>query len=188
MVIGLMPVCSSQKQMVITLLSSRCWDRPTLLNTTTTINTLIIYRQKWDSTEERWLDFHMNLHFHVTVKYFLCLQMNDQKWNLQSIWKLLFVKYNISFYSFVLWVQRSVFVSLLLLVFLLCLFQGHPGLIGLIGPPGEPGEKGDRGLPGLQGTAGGKGDSVSQSLLEAVCFSKICSPFIGCDSHKIEAA
>lgn len=46
MVIGLMPACSSQKQMVISLPSSRCRDRPPLLNMMTTINTLIIYRQK----------------------------------------------------------------------------------------------------------------------------------------------
>lgn len=46
MVIGLMPACSSQKQMVITLPGSRCLDTAPLLNMTTTINTLIIYRQK----------------------------------------------------------------------------------------------------------------------------------------------
>lgn len=69
-------------------------------------------------------------------------------------------------------VLLSTFISILLsqlfvLYFLLCLLQGHPGLIGLIGPPGEPGEKGDRGLPGPQGTAGGKGDAVSQFLCQA---------------------
>lgn len=58
------------------------------------------------------------------------------------------------------------FVRYFFVVVVLCLLQGHPGLIGLIGPPGESGEKGDRGLPGSQGTAGGKGDAVSQSLCQ----------------------
>lgn len=43
----------------------------------------------------------------------------------------------------------------------MCVLQGHGGLIGLIGPPGEIGEKGDRGLPGNQGIQGPKGDEVS---------------------------
>lgn len=41
MVIGLMPAWS-QKQMVVTLRSRRCWDR-LLLNMTATINTIILY-------------------------------------------------------------------------------------------------------------------------------------------------
>lgn len=48
-------------------------------------------------------------------------------------------------------------------VSLICVLQGHGGLIGLIGPPGEIGEKGDRGLPGNQGIQGHKGDEVSTS-------------------------
>lgn len=45
-VIGLMPACSSQKQMAITLPSSMRRDTPPLLIMMTTINTLIIYRKK----------------------------------------------------------------------------------------------------------------------------------------------
>lgn len=51
MFIGLMPACSSKEQMAITLPGSNGQDRPPLLNTMTTINTLIIYRQKKDTAE-----------------------------------------------------------------------------------------------------------------------------------------
>lgn len=53
MVIGLLPAWS-QKQMVMTLPSSRCWERPPLLNMTTAINALIINGQAWESTEVSW--------------------------------------------------------------------------------------------------------------------------------------
>lgn len=42
------------KQMVITLPSSRCWERAPLLNMTTAINASIINRLAWVSTEVSW--------------------------------------------------------------------------------------------------------------------------------------
>lgn len=70
MVIGLMPACSSQKQMAITLPSSGCWDRPPLLKMSATINTLILYRQKWARAELHWS--HIVHKPAGELPYFLC--------------------------------------------------------------------------------------------------------------------
>lgn len=59
-------------------------------------------------------------------------------------------------------------------VSLICVLQGHGGLIGLIGPPGEIGEKGDRGHPGNQGIQGPKGDEVSTPT-KTYCYVNVLS-------------
>lgn len=84
MVIGLLPAWS-QKQMVITLPSSRCWERPPLLNMTTAINALIINGRAWESTEVSWtvIEHKPLLSFSFPlcqiILFFFPQMMNDDK-------------------------------------------------------------------------------------------------------------
>lgn len=95
MVIGLLPAWS-QKQMVITLPSSRCWERPPLLNMTTAINALITNGQAWESTEVSWTVIEHKPQKRKRVFFFpfvsnhlifLPQMMNDDKIKLkQTLW------------------------------------------------------------------------------------------------------
>lgn len=146
MAVGLLPARVG-KQMVITLPSSRCWERAPLLNMTTAINASIINRlamsKHWGQLDGHWVETSGCL---SSPKVSNHLILRHSWW-----WMIISFKQTHFHYG-----RRK--INLLLLL------QGHPGLIGLIGPPGEPGEKGDRGLPGPQGASGGKGDAVSRSV------------------------